>query len=111
MFTVTAGELIAYVNLLGHTTLHTLARDHMFSVEPRDADSFIITPAEGRTGAAGQPHINTRPYIEAFCTEFSRTNSWRTVDYRNLSPQTPNQSYLLALTSHYLQSQGHVIRV
>ena len=95
--TVTANDLIAFVREKGDLALKTERFGREFRVRAA-VDGIEYIPAS-TAGVRTHP----RKWLERFCEEFSRTNSFKTSSYQSI---TVNASYGLALIREYLRHKN-----
>lgn len=95
MIHVKPQELIEFVRSNDGMQLETQQQKHPFSVHVA-GDSSEYVPQTGK------PRPHELEYLQRVCDEFSRINSFRPVDYNDI---TMNASYTLALIRAYLDSK------
>jgi hypothetical protein len=95
MIDVTPEELIEFVRTHDGMQLETQQQKRPFTVHVA-GDSIEYMPQTGKL----RPH--ELKYLQRVCDEFSRINSFRPVDYNDI---TMNASYTLALIRAYLDSK------
>jgi hypothetical protein len=95
MIHVTPEELITFVRSHDGMQLETQQQKHPFTVHVA-GDSIEYVPQTGK------PRPHELKYLQRVCEEFSRVNSFRPVDYNDI---TMNASYTLALIRAYLDSK------
>ena len=95
MTDLTPEALIEFVRSNDGMRLETLQRKHPFTVHVA-GDGIEYVPQSGK------PRPHRLKYLQRVCEEFSRVNSFRPVDYNDI---TMNASYTLALIKAYLDSK------
>ena len=93
MITITALQLIGFVQTINGQTLYTAKQRKAFQVRTAD-DGIEYIPA-----STGLVRTHPHRWLDRFCIEFSRTNSFITSDYQKI---TVNASYALAIVREYL---------
>ncbi len=94
---VSPRDLINFVRTIDGENLTTLARRETFTVHALD-NSIQYTPT-----STNRPRKHQYRWLARVCDEFSKTNSFKPADYKDL---TVNASYALAVINAYLQSRG-----
>lgn len=92
--TVNTKELIHFAKKLEGQQLTTLARKIQFAVLVTN-DGLEYVPS-----TTGIPRKHGQKWLDRFCDEFNKTQSFTTTDYTHLSV---NASYALAVISLYLK--------
>ena len=89
------GDLINFVRTIDGEDLNTLARGETFTVHAL-YNGIEYTPI-----STNKPRKQQYGGLALVCGEFSRTNSFKTADFKHL---TANASYALAVIDRYLHS-------
>lgn len=94
---VSANDIINFVRSIEGEELKTAAQNKTFTVRAV-GDGIEYTPS-----STGTPRAHPHRWLSRICDEFSRTNSFKPVDYQRI---TVNASYALAVIAKYLQSRS-----
>ena len=94
MLRVSPDALFAYAKTVEGQELQT-ATGKVFTVKAQ-GDSLVFTPK-----STGKPRAHDRKFMQKVCDAYSRTNSLKPGDYREV---TYNASYTLVLIGHFAES-------
>ena len=100
---VSANEIITFVRSIegtGDQELKTAAQSKAFTVRAV-GDGIEYTPS-----STGKPRAHPHRWLSRICDEFSRTNSFKPVNYQRI---TVNASYALAVIARYLQGHSRAV--
>lgn len=96
---VSANDIIHFVRSIEGHELKTAAQNKAFTVR-LTGDGVEYTPL-----STGKPRGHQHKWLARVCDEFSRTNSFKPVDYQHLSV---NASYALVVIAKYLQAHSQM---